>query len=308
MDAARTEDRSLLRTWAMRGTVHILATEDAMLLVPLFEPAFVANSRRRLGQLGMEPAAQDRALREIERALGSDGALSRSELSERLARKGIELNTQTRLHVFRLAVGSGIACLGPDRGAQSLLVLEHDWLGPRTRFDRKRSLAELARRYLRAFGPATEADFAGWAGLPLRDVRAGLEAIAATLVPARVGDAEGWALRGRGRRFGDGTVRLLPAWDTYLMGYRERGFLAAPDEWRRIAPGGGMLDPTVTVDGRAVATWRLRRARSGHDVEVRAFGGLGSSVRSAIEAEAADVARFEGAAQGELTVIEPSSR
>ena len=72
------------------------------------------------------------------------------------------------------AVVSGIACLGPDRGKTTCLVRREDWLGKPPPFDRDRALAELARRYVGAFGPATDRDFAYWSGLPLRDVRAGL--------------------------------------------------------------------------------------------------------------------------------------
>jgi hypothetical protein len=67
VDRGRSEERSLVRTWAMRGTMHLLATEDFGWLVPLFEPGLVSFARRRLRQLGMEPHVVQRALDEIER-------------------------------------------------------------------------------------------------------------------------------------------------------------------------------------------------------------------------------------------------
>jgi Winged helix DNA-binding domain len=116
VDRARTEERSLLRAWAMRSTMHLLATDDAAWLLPLFEPAVAANSRRRLGQLGKDAGTQERALRELARALEADGPLTRGDLSERLQRKGITLDPSTSLHIFRLAVASGIACRALTRG------------------------------------------------------------------------------------------------------------------------------------------------------------------------------------------------
>src|SRR5204862_7662199 len=135
---------------------------------------------------------------------------------------------------------------------RTTLVDARDWLGERPPHDRDAALAELARRYLRAFGPATEADFAGWAGLPLRDVRAGLRRIERELTAVRIGDAPAWALASAGRRARRGIVRLLPGWDTYLMGHRDRDFIAAPPDWRRIMPGGGLLRAAILVDGVAV--------------------------------------------------------
>jgi Winged helix DNA-binding domain len=293
VDRARTEERSIVRTWAMRRTMHLIATEDFGWLVPLFERETSENSRRRLTQLGMESRVRERGLREIGRALAG-GPLDRSALSERLARRGVELTTQTRMHLFRLAVTSGVAVLGPDAaGGQTALVLEREWLGERPPHDREAALAELARRYLRAFGPATEADFAGWAGLPLRDVRAGLRAIAAELGEVALPGGPALKLRGAARRARGRIVRLLPAWDTYLMGHRDRSHLAGPEEWRRVMPGGGILKPAIVIDGMIAGTWRSERRRGEVEVELEPFAELGPEATAALAAERADVARFE---------------
>lgn len=293
VDRARTEERSLLRAWAMRNTAHLLAADDAAWLLPLFEPGLEAFARRRLPDLGLDARAQDRALAEIRAALASHGPLTRSALVERLAAKGIAVDDSIRVHLFRLATATGLACLGPDEGGQTALVLAEDWLGPRPRHDRDAALRELARRYLAAFGPATETDFAGWSGLGLRDVRAGLRGIAGEIAEVGVGEESMWVPRRRARRAAAGVVRLLGAWDTYLMGYRDRGFMASPPEWRRIMPGGGMLAATVIRDGLAIGTWRSRRTGPGRRIDTELFAGPDPAIRSALAAEAADVARFE---------------
>jgi hypothetical protein len=294
IDRARNEERSLVRTWAMRKTMHLLASDDVGWLVPLFEPITLSESRRRLAQLGIEPKDQDRALHEIERALESGGPTSRTALVERLERRNIAINDQTRVHIFRLAVASGVACQGPDLDGRSSLVLEGDWLGPRPPFDREAALAELAHRYVGAFGPATEADFYGWSGLARRDVRSGLASAAGELKEVRLGRERAWVRRGRSRRAGGGLMRLLPAWDTYLMGHRDRGFIAEPANWRRIMPGGGVLRATIVVGGRGVGTWGMRRERGTLRIEVKPFAALDPSTAEAVEAEVADIGRFEG--------------
>jgi hypothetical protein len=294
VDRARSEERSLLRTWAMRMTVHLIAADDAGWLLPLFEPLMVANSRRRLEQLGMPASQRDRALHELRRALATDGPLTRGDAAGRIERAGVSLNASTRLHVFRLAVAGGIACMGPDRGSQACLAPRAEWLGPPPAHDRDAALRELARRYLGAFGPATEADFAKWSGLPLRDLRAGLSGIAGELRELRIGADRAWALR-RGARTARGrVVRLLPRWDTYLMGHRDREFIAGRDRWSSISDGGGMLNATIVVDGVAAGTWSLRAGRPGLGIELSPFRPLEPDVAAAVEAEVADVRRFEG--------------
>jgi hypothetical protein len=293
VDRARTQERSIVRTWAMRGTIHLLAAEDVDWLLPLFERSLAADSRRRLGQLGMDARAQDRALAAIRRELESDGFAGRTELVARLGRVGIEVDASRRVHLFRLASAEGVAILGPDRGAETLLAPAREWLGERPPHDRDAALAELARRYVGAFAPATEADFAGWSGLPLRDVRAGLSRIAGKLVEVDLGPSRGLMLRRGARRAPGRIVRLLPPWDNFLMGHRDRSFFADAEAWRRITPGGGLIRPTILVDGVAAGTWSLRRKRRSRTIELEPFEDLDPETAAALDAEVADIDRFE---------------
>ena len=293
---ARTEDRSLLRTWVMRKTIHLIPSDDAAWLLPLFEPAIEKWSRRRLGQLGMPPSTQVRALRAIERTLEAEGPMTRSELAERIVSAGVELDTQTRLHVVLVAVTSGIACLGPDRGRTTCLVLRGDWIGKLPQFDRPTALAELARRYLRAFGPATEADFASWAGLGLTEVRSGLDSIAGELAEWRLGEQRLYSLKGgRARLPPTGQIRLLAAFDTYMLGYRSRDFAVPPDGVGAVkVGGGGWIRPVIVEDGRVIGTWRSARKAGGLELELKPFDRLAPETRAAIDAEIVDIGRFEG--------------
>jgi Winged helix DNA-binding domain len=286
-----------VRAWAMRGTVHLLDAGDAAWMLPLFEPGAIAFSRRRLPQLGMDAAIVDRAVRTIERALRPGEPLSRGELVERLAARGMELNVHTRVHVFRLAVSEGVACFGPDAGGEPCLVAPEAWLGRPPRHDRGAALAELARRYFAAFGPATEADYAGWAGLPLRDLRDGLGAIGGELREVEaVKGGVAWTLGAGPRRARSPVVRLLPGWDTYTMGYRDRDFLAPPHLWKRVLPGGGVIKPTIVVDGRVVGVWRSERKGGRVVVGVEPFERFDSATKTAIAADVADLGRFEALA------------
>jgi len=82
VDRARTEERSLLRTWVMRMTIHMIPTDDAGWMLPLFEPAIEKWSRRRLEQLGMPPRTQEKALRVVERTLDREGPVTRPEVAD----------------------------------------------------------------------------------------------------------------------------------------------------------------------------------------------------------------------------------
>ncbi len=296
IDRARTEERSLLRTWVMRMTIHLIPTDDAGWMLPLFEPGIERWSRRRLEQLGMPAKEVEKALRVARRTIEREGAVTPPQLRARIAAAGVTLDQQTGLHLIRLAVTSGLACLGPDRGRTTCLVLREEWLGKMPRFDPDAALAELARRYLGAFGPATDRDFAYWSGLPLGRVREGLGSIASQLEESKLGDLTLLSLRDRRPRLPRaGQVRMLGAFDTYMLGYADRDF-ALPSEHRAHlkAGGGGWLRPVIVRDGVVIGGWSYRRKGGRVEVEVRDPDKLSAADRKAIDAEVADIERFEG--------------
>jgi len=293
---ARTEERSLLRTWVMRMTIHMIPTEDAGWWLPLFEPGIEKWSRRRLAQLGMPAARQEESLRVAARTLADEGPLTRSEVRERIEAAGVKLTSQTGMHIALTAVVSGVACLGPDRGKTTCLVRREDWLGRLPRFDRGKALAELARVYIRAFGPATDRDFAYWAGLPLRDVRAGLESIAKEIQEVRIGDQMMLAPLGKRPRLPPrGQVRMLGNFDTYLLGWKDRSFSVDDQHAQHVKEGGGgWIRPVVVEDGIVIGGWRSRRQDGRLAIELNLPERDRRRLGPKIEKELADISRFEG--------------
>ncbi len=132
VERARLEERSLVRTWAMRGTLHFVATEDAGWLLGLLGPAFIPANQARRVELGLDEATCARGLDLIREILSGQGPLSRAELGQRLAGRGLALEGQALPHLIGLAALKGLVCLGPDRGNHASVVLLEDWvrIGP----------------------------------------------------------------------------------------------------------------------------------------------------------------------------------
>jgi hypothetical protein len=280
VDAALAEG-SLVVSWLMRGTLHLVAAEDHGWLLGLTAPTRAATSRRRLGQEGVPPGDADRAVELIAAALASDGPRTRGQLAERVAAAGIRTSGQAMPHLLMLAALRGRIVLAGERFTT--------WTEPVVALQGERrdaALAELARRWLAAHGPATAADLAGWAGLPLRDARAALAAIAGELRDLGGGLTD----LARGPATGELAPRLLGAFDPYLLGWRDRGFAVPPELARRVHPGGGILRPVAVAGGVVVGTWS--RGRRGLKLDLAA--GADAEVAAALEADAADVARYEG--------------
>jgi Winged helix DNA-binding domain len=295
VDRAR-EEGSLLRGWVMRGTLHLYPADDAAWLATLFASRELAWSRKRVAEgLGLDARGQERAVKLMARVLEGRGPVARTEVAEQLAEHGIPTDGSiASFHVPRLAVLSGIACMGPEQAGRTTYVLGREWIGEPPPVDYERALEELARRHLGAFGPADERDLAAWSGLGLRVCRAAIARIAAELEEVWVGEERRWMLRKRPARTPRRPlVRLLPAFDNHLMGHGSREAAVPAGELTRVWPGGGIVRATVLVDGVAVATWRARRAGGKLRIAVAPFGPLPGRVEEAVAREVAEIGRFE---------------
>ncbi len=295
VDRALSEDRSLLITWLNRGTLHLIASEDYHWLHDLTTPPLLTGNARRLAQEGVTPDAAERGVKTIERALADEGPLSRVQLRERLDTAGVRTAGQALIHLLMLATLRGLAVRGPMVDGQHCYVLVRDWLGAlpaaRASIDRERALAELARRYLVGHGPADDRDLARWAGLPLRDARAGLAAIASRLRERGDGlleldSSSAQALAEKHARAPLPPPRLLGAFEPLLLGWRSREALLDADA--PIVAVNGLFRAFALVKGRAMATWTISEG----EVVLKPFPGLAGAHERALRADARDVLRF----------------
>ena len=283
VDRALSEERSLLITWLNRGTLHLVRREDYPWLQALTTPPLVSSSEYRLAREGLTEADGERAMRTIERSLAAEGPLTRAQLRERLDSAGVRTEGQALIHLLFMAALRGIAVRGPMAGKEHAYVLTRDWLGPQPAVDREAALAELARRYLVGHAPAGDRDLARWAGLPLRDARAGLAAIAAELREREDGLVE---LKKGPEPAPLPEPMLLGAFDPLLLGWCSRAEIIGPHEF--LVTNNGIFRPFALVKGRAVATWGY----AGGKVTLKPLQQLTKKATKALAAEAADVERF----------------
>lgn len=286
VERALTEERSLLIAWLNRGTLHLVRSEDYPWLHALTTPPLLTSNSRRLRQEGVGEAAAEKGVGLIERALVEEGPLTRPQLRERLDGAGVPTANQALIHLFFLATLRGIAVRGPMVGKEHSYVLVRDWLGEQKPVDRDLALAELARRYLVGHAPADDRDLARWAGLPLRDARAGLAAIARQLAEREDGLVE---LKKTPSPAPLPPPRLLGPYDPVLLGWTSREEIVGPH--KLLVTDNGLFRPFAMVKGRAVATWRL----AGGKVTIEHLGQVGKKDAAALEADAGRVLEFLGA-------------
>lgn len=296
VDTAIGETRSVVLTWSLRGTRHLHERGDVRWLLDLVGPVFGRPGRRQEG-LGVAGAVGDEAVGALRHALAREGSLTRADVKRRLAPHGVDRSGQAAIHVIRRAALEGVLCVVPAPEGERYVLLD-DWVPPGRPLGPEAAAAELARRYVAAYGPASPADFARWSGLGAPVTRRAWAAIGAELVEleeprgAWITAAHRDEAEAAGRD--PGPLRLLGAFDTLLLGYADRSALLAPEHAGRVSSGGGLIRPVVLADGEVVGTWAYRRGQRPPHVVVAPFRPLGPRAMAALERESADVGRFLG--------------
>ncbi|MEV0198518.1 winged helix DNA-binding domain-containing protein [Nonomuraea sp. NPDC050691] len=284
---AAWRDREIVRAWGPRGTLHFVHADDLPWL-----HALTRRDTTALRRLGQEGVTGDDLLSLIEGALAGQGPLTKAELEERLAGRA---RGQGVVHLVALAAFHGLAVLAPPRGGKPTYVHAADWLGaPITpEPDRERALAELARRYRRAHRPAEPEDLAAWSGLSLGEARTAWRLSGPD--PDKPDNSDAPDPRpgeeALARQAAGVPVRLIPAFDEFLLGWRSRDPVVPAAHARQVFPGGGILRPVVLADGLAAGVWE----RKGPEVTVKPFGPLPAEP---LAEEVADVRRFLSREEG----------
>ncbi len=297
VDRALTVDRTLVISWLNRGTLHLVRPDDYWWLQTLTAPTTETANTKRLRDEGVSAEQSERAVEVIERALERDGPLTRGQIGEHLTRAGNPIAGQALVHQLVLASLRGLIVRGPVVGSEQAFVLVRDWLGEPPPVDRDVACAELARRFLSGHGPADDRDLARWAGLPLRDARAGFASIASEL---RIGP-DGLAVlssRRPAKKMKLPPPRLLGMFDPVLLGWRSREPILGAHTG--LVTVNGIFRAFALVGGRAVAAWTVPDST----VVLEPFEAVSDVDVAALAADAADVVRFLGRpATGEAMTV-----
>lgn len=267
---------SIVRTWPMRGTLHVVPSEDAAWMTRLFRRRNLARAARRLRETEIGARDLEVARRIVENALRG-GRKPREALFAELARAGQRVDRQRGVHLLWHLAQEGLVALAGDQ-----FVWLSDLVRRPRAIDGDEALGELAARYRRGHGPATIDDFAVWSGLSKT------EAKRATEIAGEEEEDEGSPAP---------SALLLPGFDEYHLGYADRSHCIEPRYEERIVPGGnGVFQPMVVLDGRVRGTWRRQVSRDAALVTISPFDKITARQADAVEQRANEYAAFLGRA------------
>jgi len=294
------QERTLVRTWCMRRTVHLLPADDLPIYVSALKRSCLRYERQWIAKRGVSAREAEAMIEAILKAL-DEGPLTRRRLAERVvslvgarAKRWVEHGWGG---VVKQACMLGLVCFGPNQGQEITFVRCDQWLPHLKDLPAEEAGAALLRRYLASYGPATLQDFTAWTGMQVKEAAPIWDGIREELVKVSINGRLRWVLRQDLEQLqahgGEaGVVRLLPSFDSFLLGHRDKSHLVDPTNYKRVYRKAGWLSPVVLVDGRILGVWSHRRRGSRLQLNVELFERVPRDVREAIEGEAQDLGRF----------------
>ena len=317
LNSAIWKSRTLVRAWCMRRTLFLLPSDELAV--------FIRGSSRRSAYNLKWAHDQVSSSQELDRILDAmletlDEPRTRSDLASALKSLGYRMKLKAgggwgdKRSVPHFQVGStslslgfllhclgarDAICSGPSKGAESTYVRADRWVPRWKDMSQVRAEAELLTKYLKAFGPATLADFALWLGVYSRDAKEIWLRESEKIVKVDVDGLGHWILESdlndlENSKIQQPVVRLLPSFDSFLLGHKSHRSIVEERDHKRVYRGQGWVSPVLLVDGKSLGVWTY--ARHGTDLEVRVepFAKLSTGIRSQIKQEAADFGRFLG--------------
>jgi hypothetical protein len=287
-------DRKIVLTWALRGTLHFVAAPDIRWMLTLLAPGIIAKRASRYRQLGLDEKTFAECKQVLIHELQGGRQRTRKDLISSLEDAGISTEGQRGYHLLGRSGLEGVICFGPKEERQQTFVLLDAWIPPSPGQDHLTSMAGLAGRYVASHGPATLQDFIWWSGLSAADARSALAAAGPDLYTDSLGGRVYWRSKPDfpSRHASPKTV-LLPAYDEYLLGYRDRSHAIDPGDAGKVNLINGLALP-ILINGKVAGTWKRTPQQKKIRIALDYFHHPKEEEQSAILAAAERYGEFTG--------------
>lgn len=300
-------DRTLVKMWAQRGTLHLITAKDFPIYVSALNSATGAFFRRPswLKYHGTTVAELE-LIAEGLRAELHDIGMTREKLADAIVNhvgnpKLRELLLSGWGQLLKPAAAQGLVCFGPSEGQNVTFVQPEAWIGKWIPIEPEVALKELVRRYLSAYGPGTPDDFGHWLGMDESKVKRVFKALADEIAEVEIEGWKAWALVSSIKEIEKikpvQTVRLLPNFDPYTIALAHQSQFILPKELKgRVYRPQGWISPVVLIGGRMSGVWEYEKKRSQVIVKVDMFATPTAAIKQEIEAETERLGKLYGLA------------
>jgi hypothetical protein len=247
----------VIRTHLLRPTWHFVTRENIRWMLGLTAPRIKSSMRARDKQLGLTPKIFSISNGIIEKILGDKKYSTRDEIMLEIKKAKISTGEFRSGHIMLNAELEGIVCSGPLKNKKQTYSLLAERVPKGNDYIKDEALAKLAEIYFRSHGPATLQDFAWWSGLSAPDARQALENIKRDLIAETIESKTYWLPKSFSfKKDQDLSIYLLPAYDEFMVSYRDRSASIALKHHRSMISSNGIFKPSIVLNGRITGIWK----------------------------------------------------
>jgi hypothetical protein len=268
----------------MRPTWHLIVPEDVSWLLELTAPRIRSAAKSRHRELEIDDRLVAKSNKLIERALEGKKHKTREELMDILEDAGIKARNQRSSHLMFCAELDGIVCSGEMRNKEQTYALLRERVPEIKKIDREEALSILARKYFTSHCPASVQDFAWWSGLSLGDCRKAIEMIKSGFNSEKAGEIVYWFPESTAAVSGyRDTAHLLPAFDEYIIAYRDRSASLVMAHNKKAVSDNGVFRAIVVINGLVKGVWKRTIKKDTAFIEMNLFHPLNKKQMKGIE-------------------------
>ncbi|HYC85628.1 MAG TPA: winged helix DNA-binding domain-containing protein [Chryseosolibacter sp.] len=284
------EDRRIIRSWPMRGTLHFTAPQYIRWMLKHLTPRVISRAASIYRQAGLNEKVFLKSAGLLTKALEGNRQLTRNEMYDVLEEGKVSTEGYRGLHILGYLAQQGLICLSARRGKQPTFALLEEWVEPFPIPPADEAYATLCRLYFRSHGPATVADFMWWSGLTKKEADLAIADNSATLSHEKLGDEHFYFVETADSKKIPRVI-LIPAFDEYTVAYKDRTAVADPAAFKK---SGYALSPCVIINGSVGGQWKRTLAKNHVDVHVTLFSKISPADKTALEKETKRYGKFVG--------------
>ncbi len=289
------DEKKIVRTWPMRGTLHCVMPQQVRWMLKHLAPRVLKRMEPIVRQSGLDKKDIIKGSKAVEKALSRGEPLTRPELYDVLKKNKIDTDQYRGIYVLGNMAMEGLVCLGPRKGKQPTYVLLDDWLPSYKMLTKDEALATLAKQYFAGHGPATQADFAWWTGITLAEAKQAIEDAKDKLEETVTDDVVYYTVETEATFKKSSACFLLPGFDEYVLSYADRSAVADATTLKKITGAkNGLLSSTIIINGKAIGTWKRTLKKDTVEIQTTPFDKFTTQQKTAMATAAKRYGNFLG--------------
>jgi hypothetical protein len=274
----------IIRTWIMRGTLQLVAAEDLRWLLNLVSPRIISSIAGSYRRLELDEIILSRAKEILVRELVNHKELNRKEIYEIFNKESIAMDGIRLSFILQRAILDQVIITGTKQRTDQTFKLMHDRIPTSKFIERDEAIAEIITRYFRSRGPATIRDFTWWSGLSFKDAKNGLDIVSKIIIKENKDGIDYFAhIENDLKDIPENSTYLLPAFDEYLISYRDRSASLDSEFMKNVILKNGLFNPTIVFDGRVIGTWKRKIDKENINIVLSPFNELNTIQKKGIE-------------------------